>query len=175
MSGSFPGDLGRFLLLAVNVMASLPGEPSPVSIASSVCTTTDPESTGLLLCRDLIFTTKVKGTAVALGYRIQVAGDPLLARSLIETSRPRVVFVDLTAGEMVAPRALSAYLKLAGPDVWFVAFGSHVETESLIAAKAVGCQAVLTRSKFAAELPELMRLYFSRPAAHNGQALAIRS
>jgi len=144
-------------------MESLHGEPLPVTIAGSVSATTDPESTGLLLCRDLIFTTKVKGTAAALGYRIQVAGDPLLARSLIETSRPRVVFVDLTAGEMVAPGALSAYLKLAGPDVWFVAFGPHVEAKSLIAATASGCQAVLTRSKFAAELPELMRLYFSHP------------
>jgi len=123
--------------------------------------TTDPESTGLLLCRDLIFTTKVKETAAALGYQIQVAGNPLLARSLIESSRPRVVFVDLTAGEMVAPGALSDYRKLAGPDVWFVAFGPHVEAESLTAARTAGCQAVLTRSKFTAELPELMRIYFS--------------
>ena len=82
--------------------------------------------------------------AAALGYRLQVAGDLLLANSLIETSRPRVVFVDLTAGEMVAPGVLRAYLKLAGPDVWFVAFGPHVEAESLTAAKVASCQAVLT-------------------------------
>jgi len=149
-------------------MEFLHGEPLPVTIVSSVSTTTNLELTGLLLCRDLIFTTKVKETAAALGYRIQVAGDPLLAKSLIETSRPRVVFIDLTAGEMVAPGVLSAYLKLASPDIWFVAFGPHVEAESLIAAKNAGCQAVLTRSKFAAELPELMRLYFSRPAARDG-------
>jgi len=149
-------------------MKSLHGEPLPATIASPASTTTDSESTGLLLCRDLIFTTKVKGTAAALGYRIQVAGDPLLAKSLIQTSQPRVVFVDLTAGEMAAPSALSAYLKLAGPAVWFVAFGPHVEAQSLNLARAAGCQAVLTRSKFAAELPELMRLYFSRLAAHDG-------
>jgi len=149
-------------------MESPPGELGPGTIPGSVSTTTDPGATGLLISRDLIFTTKVKGTAGALGYRLQVVGEPSLARSLIETSRPRVVFVDLTAGELVAPDALSAYLKLAGPDVWFVAFGPHVEAESLAAAKAAGCHAVLTRSKFAAELPELMRLYFSRPVAHDG-------
>jgi hypothetical protein len=145
-------------------MKSRHGEP-PVTIASSGLRTADSESTGLLLCRDLIFTTKVRGTAAALGYRIHVASDALLVRSLIETSRPRVVFIDLTAGEMVAPGALSEYRKLAGPDAWFVAFGPHVESESLAAAKATGCQVVLARSKFAAGLPELMRLYFSRPVA----------
>ena len=67
----------------------------------------------------------------------------MLARSLIETSQPRVVFIDLTAGEMAAPGALIAYQKLAGPDAWFVAFGPHVEAEALAAAKAAGCQVVL--------------------------------
>jgi hypothetical protein len=145
-------------------MNSRHGEP-PFTIGSSASTTTDAKSTGLLLCRDLIFTTKVTRTAAALGYRMHVATDALLARLLIKISQPRVVFVDLTAGEMVAPGALSDYLRLAGPDAWFVAFGPHVEVNSLIAAKAVGCQAVLTRSKFTADLPELIRLYFSRPVA----------
>ena len=61
--------------------------------------------TGLLLSRDLIFTTKVKGTAEALQYRLLVAGNQSLAVSLIETWHPRVVFIDLTAGEMAAPTA----------------------------------------------------------------------
>ncbi len=144
------------------------GDPRLATISGSDATSADPEATGLLISRDLIFTTKVKGTAAALGYRLQVAGEPSLARSLIETSRPRVVFVDLTAGEVVSPSALSVYLKLAGPDVWFVAFGPHVEAEALTAAKAAGCHAVLTRSKFSGELPELIRHYFNQPVPHDG-------
>ncbi len=118
--------------------------------------------TGLLLSRDLIFTTKVRGTAEALEYRLLVAGNQSLAVSLIETWHPQVVFIDLTAGEMAAPTALIAYQKLAGPDVWFVAFGPHVDADALAAAKSAGCQVVMPRSKFSAELPDLMRQYFQR-------------
>jgi hypothetical protein len=102
------------------------------------------------------------GTAQALGYHIQVAGDARAVQLAIEALCPQVVFIDLTAGELVAPQALSNYLKLAGPGVWFVAFGPHVEEAALAAAKAVGCQVVLPRSKFAGDLPRLMQSYFSR-------------
>jgi hypothetical protein len=120
---------------------------------------------GILLSRDLIFTTKVTETAAALGYRIEVADDQMRADTLIQTAQPRVVFVDLTAGKMTSQGALKTYLELASPDVWFVAFGPHVEADTLAAAKAVGCHVVLPRSKFAAELPELLRRYFSTRAS----------
>jgi hypothetical protein len=56
---------------------------------------------------------------------------------------------------------MSEYVKLAGPNVWVIAFGPHVEEEALAEAKAAGCQVVLPRSKFAGSLPTLMQLYFS--------------
>src|SRR4051812_12672544 len=98
---------------------------------------------GLLLSRDLIFTTKITATARALGQRVMVAGDATLAASMIEQWRPRVVFVDLAAGDLVSSAALLAYQKVAGPATPFVAFGSHVETEALAAAAAAGCDPVL--------------------------------
>src|SRR6516162_707272 len=82
--------------------------------------------TGILLSRDLIFTSKVTGTARELGYRVIVAGSLPLASAMIEQWRPRVVFVDLAAGDLVAPGALAAYQVLAGAGTAFVAFGSHV-------------------------------------------------
>jgi hypothetical protein len=120
------------------------------------------------LCRDLIFTTKVKETAASLGFQMLVASDELLAKSLIETQRPRVVLVDLTAGALAAPSALRAYRELAGSDAWFVAFGPHVEADTLAAARAAGCQAVMPRSKFTALLPLLMRQWFSGSALESG-------
>ena len=128
--------------------------------------------TGLLLSRDLIFTSKIKGTAAELGFLMMVAGTDSQARSMIETYRPRVVLVDLTAGVIAAPSALIAYQEIAGPDAWFVAFGSHVDVDTLAAARAAGCHDVLPRSRFAAELPELMRRYFSRPATRNAGTTA---
>jgi hypothetical protein len=117
------------------------------------------EPTGLLLSRDLIFTSKVTGTARELGHRVLVAGNSALAALMIEQWRPRVVFVDLTAGDLVSTPALIAYQKVAGPGTPFVAFGSHVDTAALDAARGAGCDPVLPRSKFSAELPELIVRY----------------
>jgi DNA-binding NarL/FixJ family response regulator len=114
--------------------------------------------TGLLLSRDLIFTSKVTGTARALGRRVMVAGSPALAAQMIEQWRPLVVFVDLAAGDLASPAALIALAKTA-PGTPFVAFGSHVDTASLAAAAAAGCDPVLPRSRFTAELPDLIRRY----------------
>jgi hypothetical protein len=121
---------------------------------------------GLLLSRDLIFITKIKETAADLGYSIMVASTETQAKSMIEEHHPKVVFFDVALRDVVAPSAVRAYQKLAGTNVWFVAFGPHVERDLLATAKAAGCHAVLARSKFAAELPELMRRYFSEPAGN---------
>jgi CheY-like chemotaxis protein len=130
-------------------MNALPTDSLPVPDA--------PVSTGLLLSRDLIFTSKVTGTARELGYRVLVAGNVALARTMIEEQRPRVILVDLAAGDMVSPETLVAYQELAGPETPLVAFGSHVDTQSLAAARAAGCAEVMPRSKFSAELPALIR------------------
>jgi DNA-binding NarL/FixJ family response regulator len=118
------------------------------------------EPAGLLLSRDLIFTTKVTGTARELGHRIMVAGNTALAQAMIEQWKPRVVFVDLSAGELVSIPALVAYRSLAGEGTRFIAFGSHVDTAALADARSAGCDPVLARSQFTAELPALIRRAF---------------
>ncbi len=120
---------------------------------------------GLLLSRDLIFTSKVTGTARELGHRVMVAGNTALASAMIEQWSPVIVFVDLAAGELVSPAAIKAYRKIAGPSVPFLAFGSHVDTGALAAAADAGCDPVMPRSKFSAELPALIRHYFGSNTA----------
>lgn len=114
---------------------------------------------GLLLSRDMIFTLKITGTARAVGRQVMVAGNSALASAMIAQWKPKIVFVDLSAGELVSVPALLAYQKEAGPGTPFLAFGSHVDTVALANAKAAGCDPVLPRSKFSAELPELIRHY----------------
>src|SRR5262245_3606190 len=98
---------------------------------------------GLLLSRDLIFTSKIAGTARELGGQVLTAGNSALATAMIEQWRPRVVFVDLMAGALVDLPALTAYRRTAGEDVPFVAFGPHVDTIALETARAAGCAEVL--------------------------------
>jgi hypothetical protein len=126
---------------------------------SSAPNAPDAPPVGILLSRDLIFTSKVTGTARMLNRRVLVAGDVALASDMIAQWQPRVVFVDLSAGDLVQPAALLAFQKLAAPSTPFVAFGAHVDTAALSAARALGCDPVLPRSRFSAELPELIGRY----------------
>ncbi len=112
----------------------------------------------ILLCNDLIFQSKITGTARALGLRMMVAGQPKLAQTMLEQWQPRLVIVDLAAGELTRPEAIMAYRQLV-PQARFLAFGSHVETETLQLARDAGCDPVMPRSKFSATLPELLERY----------------
>jgi DNA-binding NarL/FixJ family response regulator len=115
---------------------------------------------GLLLSRDLIFTSKVTGTANALGHRVVVVGGVEKALALIAERTPVVVFVDLAAGDLASPGAIGRYREAAPPGTPFLAFGSHVDVQALADAKAAGCDPVLPRSRFTSELPALIRRYF---------------
>jgi len=115
---------------------------------------------GLLLSRDLIFTSKVTGTAAALGHRVIVAGNVALVRAMLAAWTPTVIFVDLAAGDLVGSPSLLQYREVAPPGTPFVAFGSHVDTEALANAKSAGCDPVMPRSRFTVELPTLIRRYF---------------
>ncbi len=115
------------------------------------------EPAGLLLSRDLIFTSKVTGTARMLGFQVLTAGNAALALAMIEQWHPKAVFVDLAAGELVKTEALVAYRTAAGAGTTFIAFGSHVDTDGLAAASDAGCDLVMPRSKFSAELPDLVK------------------
>jgi DNA-binding NarL/FixJ family response regulator len=118
--------------------------------------------TGLLVSRDLIFITKIKGTAADLGHAMLVASTQSQAESMIASCRPTVVLVDLTGGQMAGSGALRAYQSLAGADAWLIAFGPHVDVDALAAAKAAGFHAVLPRSIFTAKLPEFLDRYFTQ-------------
>jgi DNA-binding NarL/FixJ family response regulator len=121
---------------------------------------TSERADGLLLSRDLFFNSKVTGTAGALGYRVVAVGDAVKAAEWIASLKPRAVFVDLAAGDLVSPSALAHYRGLA-PGTPFVAFGSHVDTAALAAAASAGCDPVLPRSAFSSRLPELLRQFLS--------------
>jgi hypothetical protein len=130
------------------------GNPDSVEVP------TESGALGVLLSRDLMFISKITGTARALGFQVLAAGNSALAASTIQERSPRVVFVDLAAGDLVSPTALIRYQQLAGPETRFIAFGSHVDVQALAAAREAGCHLVMPRSKFSAELPELITRYF---------------
>lgn len=134
------------------------------------------EPIGLLISRDLIFTSKITGTAGALGRRMVVAGDRAQVLKAFEDHPPVAVLVDLGAGELVSEPTLRDLIEAAPPGVQFIAFGSHVDTAALDAARSAGCALVLPRSRFSAELPELIERFLRvDPAEENDAENALPS
>ncbi len=111
--------------------------------------------TALLLSGDLFFTSKISGTAGALGIAMQVrAGIPE------EIPGPaaggyRLVIIDLAQAGLSPVDVMARLSESDRPRV--VAYGPHVATGKLQAARDAGCDEVLPRSRFTAELAEILR------------------
>jgi len=114
----------------------------------------------VLLTSDLIFSTKVTGTARALGLEIAVAADVERAAELCRGEPLGCVFIDLGIPDQEITSVVSRLHSAAGR-VPTVAYGSHVDKARLDQARAAGCDEVLPRSKFSAELPDLLRRYLT--------------
>ncbi len=115
---------------------------------------------GYLLSDDLIFTSRVTGTARDLGLSVVPArsAEVLLARAAGKA--PRCVILDL-ANPGLAIEDLTRRLRECRPEMRVVAYGSHVDTATLRAAREAGCDPVLPRSKFVEELPKELPKWFS--------------
>lgn len=108
----------------------------------------------LLLCRDLLFVSKVTGTAGALGIPTATCLSVEQLQTAAAADDVRGVILDLSSG--VAPADVTAALP-SGRAILRVAFGPHVDVTALEAARSAGFEAVLPRSRFSAELPQLLR------------------
>jgi CheY-like chemotaxis protein len=115
---------------------------------------------GLLLCDDLIFTSRITGTARALGLTVKAARSVDVLLELARQERPRCVLLDLAHPGLDLPELVQRLNTIGTPLPRLVAYGSHVDVETLRAARAAGCDPAWPRSKFveelAAALPEWM-------------------
>jgi hypothetical protein len=115
-------------------------------------------------CQDLIFATKIRSTAEALGVPSRPARDAEALRKRLERvddgklNEPVTgVMIDLDLGE--TGLALLRQVKARDATIPVVAFGSHVATEILQAARADGADFVMPRSAFTASLPALLERF----------------
>ena len=115
----------------------------------------------LLVSRDLFFSSRITGTASEMGCAVDVAGDPETAVARLRERAYRLVLIDLTL-DIDLGRTVTA-IREAG-DTFVVAFGPHVQTLRLDAARAAGCNEVLPRSRFSAALPQILRERLLAPA-----------
>jgi CheY-like chemotaxis protein len=117
-------------------------------------------STGLLLSDDLLFISRVTGTARSLGLDMQSARSAADLLAKAQAQPPACVLIDLhNPGFDIG--ALVGQLKGAGKP-FLVGYGSHVDAATLQAARDAGCDLVLPRSKFVADLAAELPNWFQK-------------
>ena len=115
---------------------------------------------GLLLCDDLIFASRITSTATAAGALMKVAKTPNSLLDFARQSIPRCVIIYLHSRDLDIARAMAELGGLT-PKPFVVGYGSHVDTATLNAARAAGCDIVWPRSKFTQELETTLPKWFA--------------
>ncbi len=115
-----------------------------------------PGPEGLLLCDDLIFTSRITGTARGLGLTVRSARSGEALVEMARQSPPHGVLIDLSNPGLVLPELLARLAEVCPTMPRVVAYGSHVDTATLKAAREAGCDPVLPRSKFVEDLPRAL-------------------
>lgn len=108
---------------------------------------------GLLLSDDLIFTSRITGTARDLGLTVRAARSVEALAAMARTTPPRLVLIDLGNPGLAVPDLLRRLREACPVMPRIVAYGSHVDAAGLRAAREAGCDVVLPRSKFVEDLP----------------------
>ena len=104
-----------------------------------------------------MFSSRVLAAAKQLGVDLQLAPQPADLSSRL-AGDCRLLLIDLAQPQLDVPAAIAA-LRQTAPAAQAVAFGSHVDTASLEAAKQAGCDVVLSRSQFQNQYADLLRSF----------------
>jgi CheY-like chemotaxis protein len=111
------------------------------------------EVSGLLLSDDLIFTSRITGTAKDLGLSLLPARSAEILLAMAKARTPSCLILDLSNPTLQISELIERVREACLPMPRIVAYGSHVDTSTLRAARDAGCDLVLPRSKFVEDLP----------------------
>ncbi len=106
----------------------------------------------LLIISDLLFQSRVREQASALGYEVSLAETDAAVRDAL-TLVPGLVVLDLHIGDVDWRQAVA---RAKEQDVPVLAFGRHTEADLLRSAREAGCDRVVPRSTLVEELPQLI-------------------
>ncbi len=112
----------------------------------------------VVVIEDLIFSTKIQGTARAVGLDAQIVRTVEALQEALDQGKGRLVVVGMSLGADMSSRALrGAAAHASSPTT--VAFYPHVQQEWRRAAEDAGADVVMVRSQFSEELPQLLKQY----------------
>jgi CheY-like chemotaxis protein len=108
---------------------------------------------GLLLSDDMIFSSRITGTAQALGLEIKAVKSVSDLTSQARQRAPSCLVLDLSHPGLRVDELIREVKTFCSPMPRLVAYGSHVDAATLRAAREAGCDVVLPRSQFVQMLP----------------------
>jgi DNA-binding NarL/FixJ family response regulator len=111
------------------------------------------EAYGLLLSDDMIFSSRITGTAQALRLKVDAVKSAKALSAQAKERMPTCVILDLSHPELLVEELIHELREICDPMPRVVAYGSHVDTATLRAAREAGCDMVLPRSAFVEQLP----------------------
>ncbi|HEY1628906.1 MAG TPA: hypothetical protein VGF52_03540 [Tepidisphaeraceae bacterium] len=104
----------------------------------------------IVLCKNLLFVSKISATAAAAGVPIQLIRE--VSKLFPETEARRMI-VDLNQDGFLA--AAADWKRRSGGKV--IGFVSHTDGETIAQAKAEGLDKILARSGFVAQLEQILQ------------------
>jgi DNA-binding response OmpR family regulator len=110
----------------------------------------------LLLTADLACSSQVTGAASRKGVEFEVAMTPARLLERAAATAPDVVILDLNIAMLNCQDLVPQLRGLANPPRTIIAFGPHVHEARLAAAQEAGCDRVLARGQFYAQLEQLL-------------------
>ena len=114
----------------------------------------------LLLSTDLLFSSRVAGAAERLGSKLQTMATPEALLDALAAADPRsLVLLDLNTFGWSISEWVTRSAEAQQPPRAIVAYGPHVHTQRLDEATAAGCDEVLTRGHFNAQMDAVLAEY----------------
>ena len=114
----------------------------------------------MILCviDDLMFSIKISSTAKSIGgIDVLFERSPDMVLPRIREKQPALVIFDLNSARMNPLAALAAMKQEPGlAGIRTLGFVSHVDSETIAAARAAGIDQVLARSAFSAQLGSIL-------------------
>jgi PleD family two-component response regulator len=107
---------------------------------------------------DLLFSVKISTAAKAIGADVYFERAPGMAFARVKERQPSLVIFDLNSARL-NPLGVIAELK-SDPltrEIKTLGFVSHVQADTIAAARAAGIDEVLARSAFSAQLGEILK------------------
>lgn len=111
----------------------------------------------VLLSADLMVVSRVEGAAVQAGVELQSSGSVPRALELLGESPVDLLIVDLSLPALTIDALVEKARTSQAPALRIMAFGPHVHEDRLAAARTAGCDAVLSRGQFFAQVDQLLR------------------